>query len=238
MARNIPQTRRQRFERAILKHPDLIAYWKCNETEGTTARNYAPAQKNSYNGSILNSLNIGQTGYTGRSFSNDGSTSKELRVSNTGGGISPSVFTIGFLVKMQSTGHAGGGTNIVFMNSNFSAPPSGTGFYFRHNGTTGANIEFGQYFSDVEVKYETSITANTWTFMCVTFDGDTRVVYKNGVSQNSSTSGATFTPRTAGSTQIFSGFGGINGSLQHIFMMDNDLSASEVTKLARILGVA
>ena len=58
--------------RYIQKLPNLALYLPMIDPQGSTARNYAPATKGSFNGAVTGAT-IGQAGKVGRSYSYDGS---------------------------------------------------------------------------------------------------------------------------------------------------------------------
>lgn len=229
-------TVRQRFERAIKRHPDLVGYWPFKEVEGTTAINYAPATKGSHNGTIAGSLDLGQAGKIGRHFSNDANTSKRVTITHNAT-LATSVFSVMFLIR-PTPNHESGGTNVAVIYTNFDGLPNGQGWYFRFNGTTSTTMQWGTYFNDAERQIDFTLTANVWSLCVATFDGTNLRAYTDGTLNTTLAGGTTYQPRTSGSIQCFSGFGGLNGDIQHLALFNDDLSQEEITEFARLAGAA
>jgi len=78
-------------------------------------------------------------------------------------------------------------------------------------------------------------TIDTWIHCVITFDGTNLIVYKNGISVNTSTTGnrnlnANNNNLTIGDSQIVAGRE-FNGKLDHVAIFDYALSSSQVTSL-------
>lgn len=143
MKRLLRSSKRYRFKRSIRRISNLLAYYPFDEVEGSTARNYAPANIGVNNGTITGS-SIGQTGRLGRSFSFNGSTDK---------------------VVLQTGKLLGGRLNssIVMLVNTTLTPSGGDDSMYVERGTSGGDIWKVEHTSTLRTRFTYRDDAGTLT---------------------------------------------------------------------------
>lgn len=239
---DVPKSNRYRLQRAIIRLPGLVAYYPLNETTGSVAKNYAPANKNSLNGSITETT-LGQPGKVGRAYSFDG-VNDEVDLGNS------SSLEIG-------TGSASFGTLCFLENATTSKFPfaSRTGFnsggydILVNTGVAGrVAIRIGA--GDINSgTYDT--TVNTWHFIVgvVNRSTDLLILYVDGVQCSTKDIAnipavvdgapeAEFVQNTQNPNIGKRGATFFNQKAQHVFFVNRGLTSNEILNIARIAGLA
>ena len=222
----------KRLKRYIARLPGLVGYWPLWEGDGATARNYAPANLNTYNGEITGAT-LGVEGKVGRAFSFDGIGDY---IVFTGFPVPTTTLSVGFIYRRTAANDAvdrvldwqdsGPEDGFTFMHP--SADPNLLQFTIRNGTTTVASISGD------------AMTLNQWYMFVGTYEVDNVVYYQDGVSKGTD-SIATMVGADATLTAMVRAGGTGNpttGGLQHMFVVNGVLTAAQVLRLAQIAGVA
>ena len=233
MYEGIPLSRRLALQQAILKLPNLVAYYPLNETEGTVARNYARTNRGSLNGTISGAT-LNQSGKVGRAYSFDGVNDK-ITISDDNVLDLTNTFTFHALINPTSLGPSNGGRILSKENGD------GLAYDFLMGPTNGFRV----FLNNTLYNSTTSIIViGTWQQIVATFDKDAASnqikFYSNGATAGVATRTTAITGNSgnlrigdnAAGTRVF------DGLMQHVFMSSGVLSQEKILKLAQIANLA
>jgi len=222
---DIPLSNRYRLKRAIKKLPGLVGYWPLNEVEGSTARNYAPANLGSLDG-VITGATLGQAGKMGRAYSLDG-TNDEITISDNDLLEGMANVTIMFMLNVDDTSVY---RKIFKKGSVFDIGINNNGEIFGEINGVGNPGTWGS--SPV-------IDDNVWRMFFMVYNGSAIKLYFNATEVEELT-GLSGNVATSGDDVILgqSGTEWYKGLMQHVALFDQALSATEILKLAKIAGLA
>ncbi|HWO07476.1 MAG TPA: LamG domain-containing protein [Candidatus Paceibacterota bacterium] len=222
----------------IVKPPNnlgLVGYWSFNEGTGTVATDFSG---NGNHGTLQNSPPwiSGKRGYA----LDFGGASDRIVVPATSALRPPNSITVATWVKISDTttdnqhviGYAdgGGGYQLVLDSTFFGCSASSIGFWVSEGGDNCASYTFSNF------------SPSLWNHVVATFDGETILLYLNGVqvasdggpSGSISYSGNTtfcIGQRSSGTAACAQSGTNFGGSLDEVRVYNRALSPSEVTKL-------
>lgn len=233
-------TQRKRFERAIKKQPNLIAYYPCYETSGTTCLNYAPGTRGSNNGTIGGTpAGIGTAGKLGRCIKLDGTDDAVDCGSNSAIKNIPSTssFTFGGLFYVKDSVTAKFPLSSRSGSDTAANPGIDILINFGTSGRCQARV------SDAVTFFDTTYTAShtAWHLVVGVIDQENNLLrlYVDGTERNNVSVASR--ANVVGSQNPFIGKRGtsfFDEKVQHVFMCSRALTASENLELARLAGVA
>ena len=224
--------RYKRLFQYITRLPNLVAYYPMFEQEGTVARNYAPATKDTLNGTTTGAT-IGQAGQVGKAYSFDGSGDTVTIGDNDVLDITNEI-TLMAIVKPGKT--SGINATMAIMSKRLTTPYS-YGLYCGLYATddTIPYFEFndgaykgGQGLSNLEV--------DAFSLVVATYDKVNVKIYINGILDKttpfSSSLPSTSANLNIGSTNAVNN--NFTGELQHAAIFNRALTQKEITRLFQI----
>lgn len=215
-----------------IKHlPGLIVYYPLNETDGTVAYNKAPANLGTFNGATTGAT-VKTTGLLGKAYGFDGNDTIAV-ASFT---IPTNTFSVGCIYARTAAEDGGdrvidwaaGGPSGGFDIQHVTGDVNKVRLTIRNGGTTQATLT------------TTDLTQDQFYFILGTHEVNNANFYLNGVSQGTDTSVNMTLPTAA--LGIGSRSGGASnfttGILQHVFITNSVLTATQIQKLTQIAGLA
>ncbi len=222
-----------RLKQYITKLPGLVGFWPMWEKDGAVARNFAPDNFGSLNGAITGAT-LGQRGQVGKAYSFDGvNDSVEMGAENaldiTGDQLTVFCFT--------NIGASSGDYKII---GNSGAGENG---YVLSYNTANLRLEMDTDNDNIDLQRTVNPADSLWHMNAVVYNGVDVRLYYDGALQGAALA-ATGGILTAGVTTFKLGEApwadGLNfaGLLQHAAVFNTALTAAQMLKLAKIVGLA
>lgn len=223
----MPNRRLQHF---ISKIPDLLAYYPLNEVAGSKCINWCPSTYGSYNGTITGTKQ-NQRGPRGRAYSFNGTSDGIVLTGLT----LPSVtgFTFGTFVNLPALPDV----NDRIMDWSDGGPSGGYSLAYI---TPGIPTFIGRNVAVAEAQLDGTLMAlDKWYFIAFTFQVNQANLYQQGelVAQDTSCTVTAATQTVCLMRRSATNTNWSNGLMQHTFMVNRVLSASEIKKIATLSGI-
>jgi hypothetical protein len=188
---------------AAVMSANPVAYWRMNETSGTTMYDYAGGYNGVYNGSVTLGRPGISTNDTNLAVAFDGSTAYSQVP--YAAALNSSPFTVEYWVK--PTNSAGG---TPFVNQDTVVDNGGNdGYFFTLSGSSSWQLQiFNTTVGPEGIDSGTSPAGvGSWTDVALTFDGTNAILYLNGANVQSSAfeTNYPYTPNPAGPLYIGAG---------------------------------
>ena len=211
---------------------NLVAWWKCDETAGTTL---ADSTGNGRTLTVSGTATLGATAISNNTVGTNASIDLVTAARCVYAGDATlrglTQWTLGAWVNMDTWVN-----DSFFVGSQFSGGRINFGLIHNRDSTWG-NAKFGAGFYDGawrEVYYNTALTASTTYFLAATYDGTTVTLYVDGTSVNSGTPGGT-NGASSGATYVgrywVADSNHLDGRLDDIVIFDGALSAGDIASL-------